>query len=50
MKNVTMAVPSFSKFSPSIIIERLFEAPTDFIKVNTATVSVAEIIAPKRLH
>ena len=45
-RKTTIAVPSLSKLSPSIIVASLLEAPSSFSKATTATGSVAEIMDP----
>ena len=45
-ENMTYAVPSLKRLSPSIIVERVLEAPRSFRSETTATGSVAEINAP----
>jgi hypothetical protein len=45
-KKTTIAVPSFKRLSPSIIVEILLEAPKVLSKATTATGSVADIMEP----
>ena len=47
-RNTTIAVPSFKRLSPSIMVESLFEAPNSLSRLTTATGSVAEIIDPNK--
>jgi hypothetical protein len=47
-RNTTIAVPSFRRLSPSIIVESLFDAPNSLRRDTTATGSVAEIIDPNK--
>jgi hypothetical protein len=47
-RNATIAVPSFKRLSPSIMVDSLFEAPNSLSRLTTATGSVAEIIDPNK--
>lgn len=47
-RNATIAVPSFKRLSPSIMVDSLFEAPNSFRRLTTATGSVAEMIDPNK--
>ena len=50
MRNNTYAVPSLRRLSPSMMVPRRLDAPTDLSSDTTATGSVAERMEPAIRH